>query len=283
MLGGMALLWRWRARRKAAAKTPRRPNLVMGSNVQVCWEKFCRYWDVEPRYVPVVPGRYHLGAAEAVALCDENTIGVVVIIGSTMDGSYEPVARPERRARRARGHAGRPRRADPRGRRVRRVRRAVPAAGAGVGLPGAARRVDQHLRAQVRPGLPRRRLDRLARRRRAARGPDLQGQLPRRGDADVRAELLPARRAGRRAVLQLPAARLHRLPARAADLPGHRRGTCPARSASSARSSCCPTAATCRYSRSSCATTSTGTRCSTSRSGCGCAAGRCPPTRSPRT
>ena len=25
-----------------------RPNLVMGSNVQVCWEKFCRYWDVEP-------------------------------------------------------------------------------------------------------------------------------------------------------------------------------------------------------------------------------------------
>jgi glutamate decarboxylase len=63
----------------------------MGSNVQVCWEKFCRYWDVEPRYVPVVPGRYHLGAHEAAEMCDENTIGVVVILGSTMDGSYEPV------------------------------------------------------------------------------------------------------------------------------------------------------------------------------------------------
>jgi len=63
----------------------------MGSNVQVCWEKFCRYWDVEPRYVPLVPGRYHLGAEEAAQLCDENTIGVVVIMGSTMDGSYEPV------------------------------------------------------------------------------------------------------------------------------------------------------------------------------------------------
>jgi glutamate decarboxylase len=91
MLGGMALLWRWRGRRKAAGLDAGTPNLVMGSNVQVCWEKFCRYWDVEPRYVPLVPGRYHLGAAEAVALCDENTIGVVVIMGSTMDGSYEPV------------------------------------------------------------------------------------------------------------------------------------------------------------------------------------------------
>jgi glutamate decarboxylase len=92
MLGGMALLWRWRARRRAAGLSTDRPNLVMGSNVQVCWEKFCRYWDVQPRYVPMEPGRYHLGVPEAVAQCDENTIGVVAIMGSTMDGSYEPVA-----------------------------------------------------------------------------------------------------------------------------------------------------------------------------------------------
>src|SRR5271170_6383037 len=91
MLGGMALLWRWRARRKAAGLDTARPNLVMGTNVQVCWEKFCRYWDVEPKYVPLEKGRYHLGAAEAAAQCDDNTIGVVVILGSTMDGSYEPV------------------------------------------------------------------------------------------------------------------------------------------------------------------------------------------------
>ena len=90
MLGGMALLWRWRQRRRAAGRRPR-PNLVMGTNVQVCWEKFCRYWDVEPHYVPMVPGRLHLRGAEAAAKCDENTIGVVAILGSTMDGSYEPV------------------------------------------------------------------------------------------------------------------------------------------------------------------------------------------------
>jgi glutamate decarboxylase len=91
MLGGMALLWRWRARRRAAGADASRPNLVMGANVQVCWEKFCRYWEVEPRKVPMEPGRLHLRGAQAAAQCDENTIGVVAILGSTMDGSYEPV------------------------------------------------------------------------------------------------------------------------------------------------------------------------------------------------
>ncbi len=91
MLGGMALKWRWRERMQKAHKPTDKPNLVMGSNVQVCWEKFCRYWEVEPRMVPVEPGRYHLGPEEAAAACDENTIGVVAILGSTFDGSYEPV------------------------------------------------------------------------------------------------------------------------------------------------------------------------------------------------
>jgi len=91
MLGGMALLWRWRARRAAAGAPATSPNLVMGANVQVCWEKFCRYWQVEPRLVPMEPGRLHLTGPEAAARCDENTIGVVAVLGSTMDGSYEPV------------------------------------------------------------------------------------------------------------------------------------------------------------------------------------------------
>jgi glutamate decarboxylase len=89
MLAGLALLWRWRARQNG---TSARPNLVMGANVQVCWEKFCRYWQVEPRLVPMESGRLHLTGPEAAARCDENTIGVVAILGSTMDGSYEPVA-----------------------------------------------------------------------------------------------------------------------------------------------------------------------------------------------
>src|SRR5207253_3622181 len=91
MLGGMALKWRWRDRRKAAGKAADTPNMVMGSNVQVCWEKFCRYWDVEPRMVSMSREHTHLTPEGAVAHCDENTIGVVAILGSTFDGVYEPV------------------------------------------------------------------------------------------------------------------------------------------------------------------------------------------------
>jgi glutamate decarboxylase len=64
----------------------------MGANVQVCWEKFCNYWEVEARIVPMEGDRFHLTAAEAVSQCDEDTIGVVAIFGSTFDGSFEPVA-----------------------------------------------------------------------------------------------------------------------------------------------------------------------------------------------
>ncbi len=92
MLSGMALKWRWRDRMRAAGKPTDKPNLVTGANVQVCWEKFCRYWEVEPRLVPMEGERYHLDAEQAAAHCDENTIGVVAVLGSTFDGSYEPVA-----------------------------------------------------------------------------------------------------------------------------------------------------------------------------------------------
>lgn len=91
MLGGMALKWNWRKRREAQGKPADKPNMVMGINVQVCWEKFCRYWEIEPRFVPMEGDRYCLNAEEALKLVDENTIGVVVIMGSTFDGRYENV------------------------------------------------------------------------------------------------------------------------------------------------------------------------------------------------
>jgi glutamate decarboxylase len=92
MLGGLALKRRWKKARAAAGKPADKPNLVMGINVQVCWEKFANYWDVEMRLVPMEGNRYHLSADEAAKACDENTIGVVAVLGSTYDGSYEPVA-----------------------------------------------------------------------------------------------------------------------------------------------------------------------------------------------
>jgi len=90
MLAGLAMKWRWRARR--AGQDTSRPNLIMGSNVQVVWEKFCRYFDVEPVYLPMEPGRYVITAQQVLDAVDENTIGVVAILGTTYTGELEPVA-----------------------------------------------------------------------------------------------------------------------------------------------------------------------------------------------
>jgi glutamate decarboxylase len=90
-LAGLALKWNWRKRRRAQGKPADRPNLVMGHNVQVCWEKFARYFEVEPRYVPLTTERFVLGVPEALEMVDENTIAVVGILGSTYTGEYEPI------------------------------------------------------------------------------------------------------------------------------------------------------------------------------------------------
>jgi glutamate decarboxylase len=71
MIAGLALKRRWRRRRAAGADTAR-PNLVMGINVQICWDKFCNYFEVEPRFAPMAGERFHLDAEQAVGLCDEN-------------------------------------------------------------------------------------------------------------------------------------------------------------------------------------------------------------------
>jgi len=90
MLGGLAMKWRWREKRRAAGKTAQRPNLVCGP-VQVCWHKFARYWDVELREIPMEADRLLMSPEEVLARCDENTIGVVPTLGVTFNGCYEPV------------------------------------------------------------------------------------------------------------------------------------------------------------------------------------------------
>ncbi|MGH1561134.1 glutamate decarboxylase [Mumia sp. DW29H23] len=91
MLGGLALKRRWQHARKEAGKPADRPNLVMSSAVQVCWEKFCNYFDVEARYVPITDDHRCLDGHDLERYVDENTIGVVVIMGVTYTGVYEPV------------------------------------------------------------------------------------------------------------------------------------------------------------------------------------------------
>lgn len=90
MLAGLAMKWRWRERVGADWKG-RTPNMVMGSNVQVVWEKFCRYFDVEARYLPMEEGRYVITPEQVIDAVDEDTIGVVAILGTTFTGELEPV------------------------------------------------------------------------------------------------------------------------------------------------------------------------------------------------
>jgi glutamate decarboxylase len=86
MLGALSLKWKWRKRREAAGKDTSRPNLVFGGDVHVVWEKFCRYFDVEPRIIPLQPDKYTIGPEDVEPFVDENTIGVAAVLGTTFTG-----------------------------------------------------------------------------------------------------------------------------------------------------------------------------------------------------
>ena len=138
------------------------------------------------------PGHYAMDADDMLARVDENTIMVVPTFGVTYTGAYELV-KPLADALDDAPGRHRPRHRHPRRRGQRRLPRPVLRARHRVGLPAAAGQVDQHVGPQVRAGPARRRLGRLARRRRAARRPHLPRVLPRRRHAGVPDQLLPAR------------------------------------------------------------------------------------------
>ena len=91
MLGALSLKWNWRKRREAGGKATDKPNLVFGGDVHVVWEKFCRYFDVEPRIVPLQPGKYTIGPEDVEPHLDENTIGVAAVVGTTFTGHADDV------------------------------------------------------------------------------------------------------------------------------------------------------------------------------------------------
>jgi glutamate decarboxylase len=91
MLGALSLKWKWRSRREAEGKPTDRPNLVFGGDVHVVWEKFCRYFDVEPRIVPLQAGKYTIGPEDVEPHVDENTIGVAAVVGTTFTGHADDV------------------------------------------------------------------------------------------------------------------------------------------------------------------------------------------------
>jgi glutamate decarboxylase len=91
MLGALSLKWKWRARREQAGLGTERPNLVFGADVHVVWEKFCRYFDVEPRIIPLQPDKLTIGPEDVESQIDENTIGVGAVLGTTFTGHADDI------------------------------------------------------------------------------------------------------------------------------------------------------------------------------------------------
>ncbi|KAL4195989.1 hypothetical protein AMTRI_Chr04g243800 [Amborella trichopoda] len=91
MLAGLAFKRQWQNKRKAEGKPYDKPNIVTGANVQVCWEKFARYFEVELKEVKLREGYYVMDPKKAVEMVDENTICVAAILGSTLNGEFEDV------------------------------------------------------------------------------------------------------------------------------------------------------------------------------------------------
>lgn len=91
MLGALSLKWNWRKRQEAAGRPTTSPNLVFGGDVHVVWEKFCRYFDVEPRIVPLQKDKYTIGPEDVREHIDENTIGVAAVLGTTFTGHKDDV------------------------------------------------------------------------------------------------------------------------------------------------------------------------------------------------
>ncbi|MEV6770313.1 glutamate decarboxylase [Nocardia sp. NPDC051030] len=93
MMGGLAMKFRWRERRREQGLPVDRPNLVLPTAVHTCWPKFCQYWDVEPRWMPIEEPSYTLDPSRLSELCDENTIGVIGVLGSTQVAKLDPIER----------------------------------------------------------------------------------------------------------------------------------------------------------------------------------------------
>ena len=284
MLGALSLKWKWRERREAAGKATDRPNLVFGGDVHVVWEKFCRYFDVEPRIIPLQPDKYTIGPEDVEPHVDENTIGVAAVLGTTFTGHADDIVGINDLLVRLRDEQGLD------------VPLHIDGASGGFVWPFLypdsawdfrleqvrSINVSGHKYGLVYPGIGW--LD-LPRAERPARGPRLLRELPRQARRDVHAELLDRLEHGARAVLQLRPLRPRRLPLHHGDDAGQRRARWPSRSSTPATSSssATPAPSSSRSSRSSSPRSATTTSSTSPPSSPPSAAGWCPPTRCRRT
>src|SRR3954447_20144635 len=92
MLGALSLKWKWKQRQEKADRPVEKPTLVFGGDVHVVWEKFCRYFDVEPRIVRLREDKYVIGPEDVEPHVDGNTIGVAAVLGTTFTGHADDIS-----------------------------------------------------------------------------------------------------------------------------------------------------------------------------------------------
>ena len=105
MLGLLAHKFSWRKKREDAGLPADKPNVVFGAETHIVWDKFARYFDVEPRKVPMREDEYVLRVEDVAELIDENTIAVGAVLGTTFIGENDPIEEPQRPAGAHQGRA----------------------------------------------------------------------------------------------------------------------------------------------------------------------------------
>ena len=81
----------WQEKRKAEGKPYDKPNIVMGNDVHLVWNKGSVYFEIEQRLIPLHPERYTITAEEVMQQVDENTIMVVGVLGTSYTFDYDPI------------------------------------------------------------------------------------------------------------------------------------------------------------------------------------------------
>lgn len=107
ILAGLAMKFRWRKQAKGLGLdiTVHKPNLVISAGYQVCWEKFCVYWDVELRSIPISQENLSLDVDAAMAAVDQYTIGIVGILGQTYTGKFDDIRLLDNAVEQYNGHS----------------------------------------------------------------------------------------------------------------------------------------------------------------------------------
>lgn len=82
---------RWQEKRKAMGKPCDQPNIVMGNDVHLVWNKAAIYFEVEQKLIPLHVERLTINAGEVLERVDENTICVVGVLGTSYSFDYDPI------------------------------------------------------------------------------------------------------------------------------------------------------------------------------------------------